>query len=147
MLARRIYTPSSLRLYTTSSSSSASSSSSSAPLATQLITSAQAHIPTHGFTHQALKAGTPAHLTTTLDDYDWTINNLFPGGLVGETSVPVRLFRRWDADQAERAKKAAATTHTAASDGDEAVRILAAHMLEARLRLSDSVKMHLHEVS
>lgn len=135
-----------LRNASTSTAAAAAASTSSSsphhhpppPTPSQLIAAAQPHIPPHGFTHAALRAG----LTSPIDD--WTLDRLFPGGLVGETSVPVRLFRRWDADQRHAAIK---DDNRGGGGINDASTSTPASLLEARLRRSDPVKHHLSEVS
>ncbi|CAO1635601.1 unnamed protein product [Sympodiomycopsis kandeliae] len=117
-----------------------------ADLASQLIKSAQPQIPKYGFTHAALSEGSK---NAGINIDDWTLNSLFPGGSTGETSVPVRLFRRWDHDSLERAIEKVSQRHqttTGVSGGEEEVtRQKAATILEARLRLSHAVRHHLEE--
>lgn len=110
------------------------------PLSAQLIRAAQPHIPHHGFTVAAVRAGIQSQPSSSLSALnDWNIGRLFPGPSSADSSLPLQLLRRWDAEQMDQVAKAHSDGR---ADFDAAVEVLV-----KRLAASEAVRHHLMDVS
>lgn len=143
--------------------STSSASSSSAALTSKLLLAALPHVPQHGFTPAAVLAGVAQswpHPPTKAPVDDAALRNLFPGPPSAETSLPIRLFRRWDAHQLLQVKSAgvaypsAAPLSPAPAQGQQQqppqqsqqTYHMAIRVLQRRLEYSQPVRQHLTEV-
>lgn len=126
-------------------STSAGPSTSSSSLVPRLIAAAQPQIPAYGFNRRALEAGLredPELQSEVSSINSWTLDKLFPGSDADSTSIPMRLFSRWEQDQMASLKGKGKQQESETMAYEEAV-----GLLENRLRGSSEVRQHLLQVS